>query len=119
MNEAFGCKRCGYCCIYLTVVIPRLTDSWDPRKLGYYHKPNDVICPNLRFEETQAHCAIHGEPYFQESPCDRHNNPDHDPDIWHWGSTWRCIGPALMAQGLQERRPPAPATFADLEYLGD
>lgn len=120
MSDHFGCKRCGYCCTYMDVVVQR---SMSDGTMRYYHKPTDVYCPHLSFlvtsEKTQAKCAIHNESYFKACPCDLHNNPEFDPDIWHWGKDWRCIGPKLVELGIYDKRPPATMTWDELLELGD
>ncbi len=116
MDESFGCKRCGYCCIYLDVVIQRMMPDGTKR---YYYKPFDHICPHLTFDDKTAACAIHDELDYKECPCDRHNNPEYDPDILHWGTEWRCIGPKLVMQKIYEIRPPKRVTWEELTELGD
>jgi len=103
MPEVFGCQRCGYCCVYLSVVIPRVLSDGT---MDYVYKPNDVLCPYLLLEEGQASCTIHDEEFFEETPCHLHNNPDHDPDLGCWRGVWRCIGPKLVEQGIFTKRPP-------------
>lgn len=115
-DESFGCKRCGYCCIYLDVVIMRLVEGECPR---FYYKPYDHHCPNLTFDGAIASCAIHENELFEECPCHSHNNRDLDPDILIWGDVWRCIGPKLVAQKIYEVRPPKKVTWEELSELGD
>jgi len=113
-SESFGCKRCGYCCIYLTVVISRPVPDGT---LQYYYKPNDLHCPHLTFEGPQAKCAIHEHAAYKECPCDLHNNWVYDPDICCWGDKWRCIGPTLVEQGIFTKRPPMVLTYGWEELI--
>ena len=115
-EKTFGCKRCGYCCIYLDVVIMRLVEGESPR---YYFKPNDHHCPNLTFDGAIASCAIHEDKLYEGCACHRHNNQEYDPDIWHWGSEWRCIGPKLVVQKIYELRPPKKLTWEESCELED
>lgn len=67
------CLRCGYCCKSLSVVI--VVDQ----KLGPVEgnlKAIDLLkepCPHLRGDEAGKYsCAIHDEPWYEETPCFSH-----------------------------------------------
>lgn len=63
------CLRCGYCCIHLEVIIV------DDPKLGVVE--NNLIskhtgdrCKHMRGDKPGEYsCAIHNEPWYEESPC--------------------------------------------------
>ncbi len=76
------CLRCGYCCIYLDVVIinpqfvpesGEFTDAeWEDDKI-YMHKGHGVPCPHLIWNEmNQAGCKIHEMPFYKMTPCFMH-----------------------------------------------
>jgi len=68
------CQRCGYCCIMCFV--PIVVDGRVKKK------PLGVKCPHLTIEpDGTASCAVHNEPWYKETPCFSHGNPDLDPDF--------------------------------------
>lgn len=67
------CLRCGYCCLSSIVVI-----VIDP-KLGPIKSNLRAInltkekCPHLQGREPgQYDCAVHDEPWYEETPCYAH-----------------------------------------------
>ena len=76
------CLRCGYCCQTLAVVI-----VVDPQK-GIQEDNLTVIgengrerCPHLRGEcPGEFSCAIHNEPWYDETPCFSHGQIEKSPD---------------------------------------
>lgn len=73
------CLRCGYCCIIHNVAIIKpkvvkekvfeslselLYDDFEVKEMGE--------CPYLSWESDKAICQIHGEPWYEETPCFRH-----------------------------------------------
>lgn len=74
---SFTCKRCGYCCTFLAVVIvndatkPPVEDNVEihngdgknlPCKYLEGHKPGEYSC------------AVHDQPWYEDSPCYQHNS---------------------------------------------
>ena len=68
------CLRCGYCCKHLWVIIVD-----DPKKGCVEgnlitHEGHGVACKHLEQEPSGEYtCAIHNEPWYEETPCFRHS----------------------------------------------
>lgn len=66
------CLRCGYCCINYDVIIvdkPELGIKTSNLK----HKPSGIKCQHLIGDiPGQYSCAIHDQPWYEETPCFQH-----------------------------------------------
>ena len=58
------CLRCGYCCIYYSVII--LDADADE---GVSYKDCGTPCKHLSIAEGIATCHLHDEPRYEETPC--------------------------------------------------
>jgi hypothetical protein len=78
------CLRCGYCCQGLAVIVVD-----DPTKgivsgnlLAVGCGQDGVeVCPHLRGDEVGEYsCAVHDEPWYQETPCAQYQShwPERD-----------------------------------------
>jgi hypothetical protein len=84
-------------------------------------KPGGVICPHLSFEGTRSSCAVHGEPWFEKSPCHIYGNSFIDPDFFHRRGQPCRVGEVIhRAGGLLAVYPEVrQATFDELDDLGE
>ena len=70
------CMRCGNCCVTMPVII---------NVAGHAKmKPHDKACPHLRLAGLNSSiCTVHGEPWYEVSPCHNYGNSEVDPDFAH------------------------------------
>lgn len=67
------CQRCGYCCIACSVVV--VVGNRLKNKMA------GTLCPNLYVaSDGTTTCKVHDEPWYKNTPCFVHGNPDIDPD---------------------------------------
>jgi len=55
-------------------VVVRVGDRWKV-------KPEGKACPHLSFNAEGAVCAVHAEPWFENTPCAVYGNSRVDPDF--------------------------------------
>lgn len=74
------CVRCGYCCYHYAVVIvddPIKSIVKDNLRI----KESGVRCPHLRGNTSGEYsCAIHDEPWYEDTPCASHGQIEHSSD---------------------------------------
>jgi len=80
------CVRCGRCCFYLLVTIAsKYIDSNINLENGDI--PDDMIicidgqetfCPYLSWDDKNdmAVCEVHDKPWYKQTGCYKHNNPE-------------------------------------------
>lgn len=66
------CLHCGYCCIYLDVIILKDYDQ-EPSEENVLHKRCNEVCPHLTITNDQITCTAHGKRYFKDCPCDQYS----------------------------------------------
>jgi hypothetical protein len=62
-------------------------------------KPGGQRCPNVRYDEGTATCAVHDEAIYQGSPCWRYGNSEVDPDFWNKRGKPCPVGEAVKRVG--------------------
>ena len=90
------CLRCGYCCLYLDVIIikpEKISRGGDvdfEDESSYMHKPSLERCPHLIWEKGLAVCKIHHLPWFQKTPCADFSQIEEDVnDPCRLGTYWK------------------------------
>jgi hypothetical protein len=108
------CVRCGHCCFSMPVII----NVNGRAKM----KPHDTPCPHLELSgEDATICKVHGEPWYEGSPCHTYGNSDVDPDFAHKKGRQCLVGLAVKEQGGMKKlvdmtwRP----NVEDLQDLGE
>lgn len=105
------CQRCGLCCTFMVPI--RIGDN-------VVLKPDGVYCPHLSFDGTLAQCAVHGEPWYPDTPCNVYGNPDCDPDFEIKRGRPCPVGKLMQQKGgMQAQRPGTQWVKVDgLEVVG-
>ena len=66
------CLHCGYCCIYLDVIILKDYDK-APSEENALHKHSNEVCPHLAIKNNKIICLAHDKIYYKDCPCDQHS----------------------------------------------
>lgn len=66
------CLHCGYCCLYLDVIILKDYDK-EPSEDNALHKRSNEVCPHLVISNGKITCLAHGKKYFVDCPCDQYS----------------------------------------------
>ena len=75
------CLRCGYCCIQLAVVIVDNTDKGPAEDNLVVHEGRGMPCKHLQgCKAGEYSCAVHNEPWYEETPCAMHVQIERSPD---------------------------------------
>jgi hypothetical protein len=75
------CLRCGYCCInYFVPIVDDPDRGLDPDNI-IIHKGDGKPCKHLQGDEPGEYsCAVHGKPWYCETPCYDHGQIESNPD---------------------------------------
>jgi len=74
------CLRCGYCCQHLAVVIVDDPQKGPEEGNLIVHEGHGVPCKHLQGSRPGGYsCAIHDEPWYQETPCAQHGQIESNP----------------------------------------
>lgn len=87
-----SCVRCGNCCFYFILTLsPKYQDA-DIDLQDIKNLPEDAVicidgqetfCPYLSWDDENnvAVCSVHDKPWYKQTGCHRHNNPEYGEDI--------------------------------------
>ena len=63
------CLRCGWCCKNLCVIVVNDPNKGIQEGNLITHEGNGKSCPHLKGTAGKYECAIHNEPWYEETPC--------------------------------------------------
>jgi hypothetical protein len=105
------CQRSGRCCITsFVVVVVQEKGEWRVKS-----KPPMVRCPNLTIlQDGEAYCNVHNEPWYKDTPCYSHGNPELDIDHAANPSRPCAIGKMLREHNRDVLHDVEPGVLEDL-----